>query len=99
LRRRYSEEQKWLPLDDSAAGSVDPEPVADPGSDDVVRLRRAIALLPERYRAVVVLCDLEGKTYEQAATVVDSAVGTVRSRLHRARALLARKLVGKGCTA
>jgi len=98
LRRRYSEEQKWLPLDDSAAGSVNPEPVADPGSDDVVRLRRAIALLPERYRAVVVLCDLEEKTYEQAAVVVECAVGTVRSRLHRARALLSRKLL-EGCPA
>jgi len=99
LKRRYSEEQRWLPLDDASAGSVNPEVSVDQDEEDVIRLRRAIAALPERYRAVVVLCDLEGKTYEQAATVVDSAVGTVRSRLHRARALLARKLVGKGCTA
>jgi len=99
LKRRYSEEQRWLPLDDASAGSVNPEVSVDQDEEDVIRLRRAIAALPERYRAVVVLCDLEGKTYEQAAAVVDSAVGTVRSRLHRARALLARKLVGKGCTA
>jgi hypothetical protein len=37
------------------------------------------------------------KTYEQAAVMIECAVGTVRSRLHRARALLARKLVGKEC--
>jgi len=98
LKRRYSEEQRWLPLDDSSTGSVNPEVGMDQDEEDVIRLRRAIAALPERYRAVVVLCDLEGKTYEQAATVVDSAVGTVRSRLHRARALLARKLVGEGST-
>jgi len=99
LKRRYSEELRWVPLDESAAGSVDPEPLADQEEEDVIRLRRAIAALPERYRAVVVLCDLDGKSYEQAATVADCAVGTVRSRLHRARALLARKLVGRGCAA
>lgn len=99
LKRRYSEEQRWVPLDESAAGSVNPLTSIDPGEEDVLRLRRAISALPERYRAVVVLCDLEEKTYEQAAEVVECAVGTVRSRLHRARALLARKLMGRGCPA
>jgi RNA polymerase sigma-70 factor (ECF subfamily) len=98
LKRRYSEEQRWVQLDESAAGSRTAGR-NDQSAEDVIRLRRAIAKLPERYRAVVVLCDLEEKTYEQAAVVVDCAVGTVRSRLHRARALLARKLVGKGCAA
>jgi len=55
--------------------------------------------MPERYRAVVVLCGLEGRTYEEAAAISECAIGTVRSRLHRARALLARKLVGRGCPA
>jgi RNA polymerase sigma-70 factor (ECF subfamily) len=99
LKRRHSEEQRWMPLDESAAGNVNPLTSGDPGAEDVLRLRRAIFALPERYRAVVVLCDLEEKTYEQAAAVVECAVGTVRSRLHRARALLARKLVGRGCPA
>jgi RNA polymerase sigma-70 factor (ECF subfamily) len=99
LRRRYSEEKRWVQLDDSAADPDSPLPSIDQGEEDVLLLRRAIAGLPERYRAVVVLCDLEGQTYEQAAVVVECAVGTVRSRLHRARALLARKLVGRGCTA
>jgi RNA polymerase sigma factor (sigma-70 family) len=98
LKRRFSEEQRWVPFNESASDAgVQSEP--DPQLDDIARLRSAIATLPERYRSVVVLCDLEGKTYEQAAVVVESPVGTVRSRLHRARALLARKLVGRGYAA
>jgi RNA polymerase sigma-70 factor (ECF subfamily) len=96
LKRRFSEEQRWVSLDESAPYC---SLSADPGVEDLVRLRRAIAALPERYRAVVVLCDLEGKTYEEAAATVECRIGTVRSRLHRARALLARKLVGRECPA
>jgi len=103
LKRRYTEEKRWVALEESGADPVTLPTVDDHTGDqreeDAVRLRQAIAALPERYRAVVVLCDLQEKTYEQAAVVVECAVGTVRSRLHRARALLARKLVGSGCTA
>lgn len=55
-------------------------------------LRRAIATLPRRYREVVVLCDLEEVDYSDAAQVLGCPIGTVRSRLHRARALLLEKL-------
>ncbi len=55
-------------------------------------VRRAVLRLPPRYREVVVLCDLEEMDYAEAAQVLGCAVGTVRSRLHRARALLAGKL-------
>lgn len=55
-------------------------------------LRRAVNTLPRRYREVVVLCDLEELDYVDAAAVLDCPVGTVRSRLHRARALLLDKL-------
>ncbi len=51
---------------------------------------------------VVAACDLEEKTYEEAAAMLECAVGTVRSRLHRARVLLAAKLGKKkvqGCPA
>jgi RNA polymerase sigma-70 factor (ECF subfamily) len=48
--------------------------------------------LPERYREVVVLCDLQEMSYAEAAEILGCAVGTVRSRLHRARALLTEKL-------
>jgi RNA polymerase sigma-70 factor (ECF subfamily) len=51
-----------------------------------------VLALPERYREVVVLCDLQEMTYVEAAKILGCAVGTVRSRLHRARALLVEKL-------
>ena len=55
-------------------------------------LRRAVHALPRRYREVVVLCDLEEVDYADAALVLGCPIGTVRSRLHRARALLWEKL-------
>jgi RNA polymerase sigma-70 factor (ECF subfamily) len=59
---------------------------------DVQHLRRAILKLPARYREVVVLCDLQDVSYAAAAQALGCALGTVRSRLHRARHLLADKL-------
>jgi len=55
-------------------------------------LRRAVIALPVRYREAVVLCDLQELSYADAATTLGCAIGTVRSRLHRGRALLARQL-------
>ena len=54
----------------------------------------AILSLPEHYREAVVLCDLNEMSYEDAASVLGCSVGTVRSRLHRGRALLIQKLRG-----
>ena len=51
-----------------------------------------VLALPRRYREVVVLCDLEEVDYGEAAFVLGCPIGTVRSRLHRARALLLEKL-------
>lgn len=55
-------------------------------------LRRAVQALPRRYREVVVMCDLEELDYAEAAVVLGCPIGTVRSRMHRARALLLEKL-------
>jgi RNA polymerase sigma-70 factor, ECF subfamily len=60
--------------------------------ENINRVRLAIATLPENYREVVVLCELDEMSYEDAAAALDCPVGTVRSRLHRARALLLEKL-------
>lgn len=60
--------------------------------ENVSRVRHAIATLPDNYREVVVLCELDEMSYEDAAAALDCPVGTVRSRLHRARALLLEKL-------
>lgn len=55
-------------------------------------LREAVMTLPEHYREPVTLCDLEGKSYSEAAALLDCPVGTVRSRLNRARSILLEKL-------
>jgi RNA polymerase sigma-70 factor, ECF subfamily len=60
--------------------------------DQARRLRNTILSLPRKYREVIVLCSLQELSYEQAAVVVGSSIGTVRSRMHRARQLLLRKV-------
>jgi RNA polymerase sigma-70 factor (ECF subfamily) len=52
----------------------------------------ALGELPEEFRSVIVLVDLQELTYEQAAAAVECPIGTVRSRLSRGRHLLAQKL-------
>ena len=86
-------------LDPEAHDHAAPEAAAanDPMLDLIRRegiehLRRAIVMLPKRYREVVVLCDLEELDYVAAAAALDCPIGTVRSRLHRARALLLERL-------
>ena len=61
-------------------------------SETVAQVRRAVLSLPERYREVVTLCDLEEMEYERAASILNCPVGTIRSRLNRAREMLAEKL-------
>jgi RNA polymerase sigma-70 factor, ECF subfamily len=58
-------------------------------------LRKAVLALPEHYREVVVLCDLHEMNYDHAARTLGLAIGTVRSRLHRARELLLKKMTSK----
>ena len=53
---------------------------------------RALNTLPIDFRTVIILCDLEGFTYEEMAKILDIPIGTVRSRLHRARQSLKDKL-------
>jgi RNA polymerase sigma-70 factor (ECF subfamily) len=102
VRKRWEQDQRLVPLADnfeemqpqqfasgSLAGSAGNELIAQ---EAAARLRQAIATLPEDYREVVVLCELEEMSYDEAAAALDCPVGTVRSRLHRARALLAGKL-------
>lgn len=61
-------------------------------SQNVSALRDAISQLPDGYREAVVLCDLEERNYDEAARIMNCPIGTVRSRLHRARGLLATRL-------
>lgn len=53
---------------------------------------KALESLPEDFRTVVILCDIEGMTYEEIAEFIERPIGTVRSRLHRGRKLLQARL-------
>lgn len=53
---------------------------------------KALESIPEDFRTVVILCDIEGMTYEEIAEFIERPIGTVRSRLHRGRKLLQTKL-------
>jgi RNA polymerase sigma-70 factor (ECF subfamily) len=57
-------------------------------------ITNALNSLDIDFRTVIILCDLEGFTYEEMAKILDIPIGTVRSRLHRARNLLKEKLAG-----
>ena len=73
--------------------AVDDDPLSElTRREGLEALRRAVLALPRRYREVVVLCDLEEVDYADAAAALGCPIGTVRSRLHRARALLLEKL-------
>ncbi|MDQ1674726.1 MAG: polymerase sigma-70 factor, subfamily [Frankiaceae bacterium] len=69
------------------------DPLGDLTRNEMIEsVRQAVMALPPHYREVVVLCDLHEMSYAEAAQVLSCAVGTIRSRLHRARALLIEKL-------
>lgn len=63
-------------------------------SQEIDLVRQAVLALPPHYREVVVLCELQEMSYVASAAVLGCSVGTVRSRLHRARALLIDKFRG-----
>jgi len=69
---------------------------ADQRFDDDVE--RALATLPPDFRAAVVLCDVEGLSYEEIAEILGAKLGTVRSRIHRGRALLRQALAHRAPT-
>ncbi len=73
--------------------AVEPQALGDlTKAESIEALRQAVLTLPLRYREAVVLCDLQELSYADASVALGCALGTVRSRLHRGRALLASKL-------
>ena len=94
--RAIENERDCEPLDEEEAPPVEPSVLANLArGQQVEAVRQAVLSLPARYREVVALCDLQELPYEDAAAALDCAIGTVRSRLHRARALLVEKLSTK----
>jgi RNA polymerase sigma-70 factor (ECF subfamily) len=91
LARRAGRDRPYVPLPDGELRATDLG--ADPERQRAVgTIREAVLALPMHYREVVVLCELQGLPYDEAAAALECPVGTVRSRLHRARALLAARL-------
>ncbi len=85
------------PLELSEGEALDLEDLTDAGDEldrvrDIERVRAAVYDLPRAHREVVALCDLEELPYATAAAILGCPIGTVRSRLSRARALLATRL-------
>ena len=104
LLRRFERDQKLVPFPDAespngapassqdnhALPSVPPPDLVR--SETIERVRQAVLSLPHDYREAVVLCEFEELSYEEASGILGCPVGTLRSRLHRARTLLAEKL-------
>jgi RNA polymerase sigma-70 factor, ECF subfamily len=96
--RKLSKESRFVAIDEDAgengicanenAASLN-DPLHDLTRKEMLEaLRQAILALPAHYREVVVFCDLHEMSYAEVAEVLDCAIGTVRSRLSRARTLL-----------
>jgi RNA polymerase sigma-70 factor (ECF subfamily) len=86
--------QAAVPLEDQIV-AVDPTPEGHAlAADDGRRINAALATLPEEFREVVVLRELEEMSYREIADVTGAPIGTVMSRLARGRALLRVELAG-----
>jgi RNA polymerase sigma-70 factor (ECF subfamily) len=95
-RRRLLRDRRFIALDGAGHG-IEPCAAGDADSElsrrsELLELRRAILTLPSRHREVIVLCDLQEVTYAEAAATIGCPLGTVRSRLSRARRLLLERL-------
>jgi RNA polymerase sigma-70 factor, ECF subfamily len=100
VRQRLGRERFYVSLADDQDGdpvASEPQAVSDPlhelsRTETIEVVRKAVFSLPLRYREVVVLCELQELSYAEAAGILGCAIGTVRSRLHRGRALLIEKM-------
>jgi RNA polymerase sigma factor (sigma-70 family) len=82
---------------EEAAARPDLEPVADPSlRDGLVLLDEELSRLPERYRAVLIVCCLEGRSRDEAAVQLGWSEGQVKGRLERAREMLRTRLARRG---
>jgi len=95
ISRHFRQQKRWVALDSGENAIVDHEPCP---TDEIARnetsaaVRQAMLELPLQHREVIAFCDLEELSYQDVAAILDCPIGTVRSRLHRARALLTLRL-------
>jgi RNA polymerase sigma-70 factor (ECF subfamily) len=101
MERNYSETMHTASADEHADSLVcEPDHVEDIARGQLSSaIWRAVLSLPQHYREVVVLCDLQELSYAEAASAVGCAIGTIRSRLHRAHEMLAKKLQNSAAVA
>ncbi len=96
LRRRKGRFHEEIPEDNAPQEFAGSRPLAVTPIDDYVErqlsepLSRSLAQLSAEQRQVVILADIEEYSYQEIAEIMGCSIGTVRSRLHRARALLRR---------
>jgi RNA polymerase sigma-70 factor (ECF subfamily) len=95
--RRLERDRPYVAIPDEpeadAAWTTPEDTLGDLTRNETIEsIRQAVLVLPSSFREVVVLCDLHEMSYNEAAAALGCAVGTVRSRLHRARAMLVEKL-------
>jgi RNA polymerase sigma-70 factor (ECF subfamily) len=90
LRRVKKHRQREVELDDTREDFTMSPREAEPDLKD--RLKAAIAALPEHYRAVFVMYDMEGYSHEEIGSVLGVPVGTSKARLSRAREKLREQL-------
>ena len=92
--RRLKQERAFVSIesadDQSILESAEGESLTQ--NESIREMRQAILGLPPHYREVVILCELQELSYAEAAEVLGCAIGTVRSRLHRARTMLTERL-------
>jgi RNA polymerase sigma-70 factor (ECF subfamily) len=98
VSRHFRQQRRWVTLDTDNDASPAHANDAQTPVDEIARsettaaFRRAMLELPVQHREVIALCDLEELPYTAVAGILNCPVGTVRSRLHRARALLTIRL-------
>ncbi len=85
----YNSEDSEIDQSTTTTNDLRAESVQDLIGDEVANALNSLAV---DFRIVIILCDIEGFTYEEMAKILDIPIGTVRSRLHRARNLLKDKL-------
>jgi RNA polymerase sigma-70 factor (ECF subfamily) len=93
--RRLRQERFFVSIDDSLGDKANGEVGANETltrTEAIMAMHKAILNLPAHYREAVVLCDLQELSYAEAAAVLGCAIGTLRSRLHRARTILIERL-------
>ena len=99
--QRKNSHYEFVSLDEPSEEDEEPLELPDE-TDDPEKLvlrrefwraaKKALDELPPEFRTVVALVDMEGLSYEEAAKILNCPIGTVRSRLHRARTILREKL-------